>query len=119
MHESAFGTSRQFAATQHFGRFRSEPLYGSGFMSTRSGNATRLGGQQLFGGDAMCFFFSLIPATIWVVLGYFILFSCTKTQGAVKTFGHILAVWVFILAALFPVMGAFATLAGLCPIGAF
>jgi hypothetical protein len=36
----------------------------------------------------MCFFFSLIPATIWVVLGYFILFSCTKTQGAVKTFGH-------------------------------
>jgi hypothetical protein len=72
--------------------------------------------SAVFGGDAMCFFFSLVPGTIWVVLGYFILFSSTKTQGAVKMFGHILAVWVFILAALFPVMGAYVTLAGLCPI---
>ena len=63
----------------------------------------------------MCFFFSFIPATIWVVLGYFILFSSTKTEGAVKTFGHILAVWAFILAALFPLIGAYVTLAGLCP----
>lgn len=66
----------------------------------------------------MCFFFSLIPATIWVVLGYFILFSSTKTQGAVERFGRILAFWVFIIAALFPVMGAYATFAGLCPIEA-
>jgi hypothetical protein len=34
------GTSRQFAATQQFGRFRSEaditePLFRTGFMSTR------------------------------------------------------------------------------------
>ena len=36
----------------------------------------------------MCFFFSLIPATIWVVLGYFILYSSTKTQGTVQRFGH-------------------------------
>jgi hypothetical protein len=28
----------------------------------------------------MYFFFSLIPATLAVVLGYFILFSSTKTQ---------------------------------------
>jgi hypothetical protein len=34
----------------------------------------------------MCFFFSLIPATICVVLGYFVLFSSTKTQGAVQMF---------------------------------
>jgi hypothetical protein len=32
----------------------------------------------------MCFFISLIPATIWVVLGYFILFSSNKTVGAVQ-----------------------------------
>jgi hypothetical protein len=64
----------------------------------------------------MCFFFSLIPATIWVVLGYFVLFSSTRTQGAVQMFGQILAVWLFILAAVFPVMGAYVTLAGLCPI---
>jgi hypothetical protein len=60
----------------------------------------------------MYFFFSLLPATVLVILGYFVLFSSTKTQGAVKTFGQILAIWVFILAALFPVAGAYATYAG-------
>jgi hypothetical protein len=63
----------------------------------------------------MCFFFSLIPATIWVVLGYFILFSSTKTQGGVQMFGQILAFWVFIIAAVFPIIGAYVTFAGLCP----
>ena len=38
----------------------------------------------------MCFFFSLIPATIWVVLSYFILYSSTKTQGALQRFGYFL-----------------------------
>jgi hypothetical protein len=66
----------------------------------------------------MYFFFSLIPATLWVVLGYFILFSSTKTQGGVKTFGRILAIWVFVLAAVFPVAGAYATYAGLSPVEA-
>jgi hypothetical protein len=63
----------------------------------------------------MCFFFSLIPATLWAVLGYFVLFSCTKTQGTVQRFGYILACWVFIIAACFPLMGAYVSLAGLCP----
>lgn len=63
----------------------------------------------------MCFFISLIPATIWVALGYFILFSSTKTQGAVQSFGYFLAIWVFIIAAFFPLMGAYVTLADLCP----
>jgi hypothetical protein len=66
----------------------------------------------------MCFFFSLIPATFWVVVGYFILFSCRKTEGGVKLFGQILAIWVFVIAALLPVMGAYVTFAGLCPIEA-
>jgi hypothetical protein len=61
------------------------------------------------------FFFSLVPATIWLVLGYFILFSSTKVEGAMQRFGHYLAIWVFIIAAFFPVMGAYVTLAGLCP----
>jgi hypothetical protein len=60
----------------------------------------------------------LILATIWVVLSYFVLFSSTKTQGAVQMFGQILAVWLFILAAAFLVMGAYVTFAGLCPIEA-
>jgi hypothetical protein len=66
----------------------------------------------------MYFFFSLIPTTLAVTLGYFILFSSTKTQGAVKTLGQILAVWIFIVAAVFPVAGAYATYAGFSPIDA-
>jgi hypothetical protein len=72
--------------------------------------------SAFWGGDAMCFLFSFIPATLCVVLGYFILFSSTKAQGAVQMFGQILAFWVFILAAFFPVMGTYVTFAGLCPI---
>ena len=60
----------------------------------------------------MYLFFSLFPATILVVVGYFVLFSSTKTGGAVKTFGQILATWIFILAAILPVAGAYATYAG-------
>lgn len=65
----------------------------------------------------MYFFFSLIPATLAVVLGYFILFSSSKAQGAVKTLGRILAVWVFVLAALFPAAGGYVTYADLSPMG--
>lgn len=65
----------------------------------------------------MFFFLSLIPATLALVLGYFILFSSTKTQGTVKTFGRILAVWVFVLAALLPVAGGYATYADLPSLG--
>jgi hypothetical protein len=57
----------------------------------------------------------LIPATVWVVVGYFILFSSAKIQGLVKTFGQILSVWVFIVAAFFPMAGAYVTFTGLCP----
>ena len=61
----------------------------------------------------MYVFFSLIPATFAVVLGYFILFSSTKAQGAVKTFARLLAAWVFVFAAAAPLAGAYATYAGL------
>ena len=63
----------------------------------------------------MCFFFSFLPATIWVVVGYFVLLSSTRTEGTIQIFGRGLAIWVFIIAALFPVMGAYVTLTGLCP----
>jgi hypothetical protein len=52
------------------------------------------------------------------VVGYFILFSSTKTEGSVQLFGRILAIWVFVIAAFFPVIGAYVTLSGLCPIEA-
>ncbi len=65
----------------------------------------------------MCFIFSLIPATIFAVIGYFVLFSSTKAEGAVQKFGQILAIWVFIVALFIPIMGLYVTLSGLCPIG--
>ncbi len=65
----------------------------------------------------MYIFFSVIPATFLVVVGYFVLFSSTKAAGAVKTFGRILAIWLFILAAIFLVAGAYATYAGFPSIG--
>ena len=65
----------------------------------------------------MYFYFSLIPATFAFALGYFILFSSSRAQGAVKVLGRILAVWVFVLAALFPAAGGYVTYADLSPVG--
>jgi hypothetical protein len=64
----------------------------------------------------MCFVISLIPATVWVMVGYLVLFTSTKADGAVRTFGRGLAIWLFIIAAFIPLVGAYVTIAGLCPI---
>ena len=64
----------------------------------------------------MCFFFSLIPATFWLVVGFFVLFTSTKTEGTLRKFGKILAIWIFIIALLFPICGAYVTLSGNCPL---
>jgi hypothetical protein len=64
----------------------------------------------------MCFFFSFIPATLWVVIGFFVLFASTKAEGAIQKFGQILAIWIFIIAAFLPAAGAYVTFADLCPI---
>jgi len=64
----------------------------------------------------MCFAFSLIPATFWLVIGYFVLFVSGRAEGGVRTFGRILALWIFLIAALIPLMGAYVTLSGLCPL---
>ena len=64
----------------------------------------------------MCFFFSLIPATFWLVVGFFVLYTSTKTEGTLQKFAKILAIWIFIIALLFPVCGAYVTLSGNCPI---
>ena len=64
----------------------------------------------------MCFFFSLIPATIFVTIGYSVLFSAGKTEGGVSRFGQILAIWFFVIALIPPIAGAYASLSGSCPI---
>jgi hypothetical protein len=63
----------------------------------------------------MCFFFSLIPATVFTTVGYFVLFASTKAEGTTKKFGHILAIWIFIIATFPLIMGAYVTFSGLCP----
>ena len=66
----------------------------------------------------MCFFVSFIPATFWLVIGYFVLFSSTKADGSVKTFGRGLAMWAFIIAGFIVLAGAYITLTGLCSMDA-
>ena len=63
----------------------------------------------------MCFLFSLLPATFWIVIGYFVLFSSSKAEDRIRTFGRVLAIWIFVIAAIFLIAGAYVTLAGLCP----
>ena len=63
----------------------------------------------------MCFIFSLVPATIFTVIGYFVLFSSKKVEGTIGKFGRILAIWIFFIASFFPICGAYVTISGKCP----
>ncbi len=66
----------------------------------------------------MCFFFSLIPATAWLVVGFFVLFASARAEGGLQTFGKILAIWAIIIASLFPIGGAYVSVTGHCPMQA-
>ena len=63
----------------------------------------------------MCFWFSLIPFTFWVTVGYFVLFSSRKSEGGIRAFGTILSVWIFLLAIGFIICGIYMTSSGHCP----
>ncbi len=63
----------------------------------------------------MCFFVSLMPATILVVIGYFVLYLSTKAEEVVHKIGRGLAIWIFFVALLFPMMGAYVMISGQCP----
>ncbi len=66
----------------------------------------------------MCFVISLIPATLWVVLGYFVLFSASKVDSSgIRVFGQILAIWLFVIGAAIVIGAGYITLAGLCRFG--
>lgn len=64
----------------------------------------------------MCFVFAFMPATFWVVVGYFVLFSSSKADGRIRTFGRALAIWIFVIAGCVLIGGAYITLAGFCPV---
>ena len=57
-----------------------------------------------------------MPATFWLVVGYFVLFSSTKAEGGVKTFGTVLAIWIFVITAFIPIAGAYVAFSDLCPL---
>ena len=64
----------------------------------------------------MCFFFSLIPATFWLVAAYIVLILSSRTEGQMQKYGRLLAIWVFVIAVFFPIMGLVVTFTDLCPI---
>ena len=66
----------------------------------------------------MCFIVSFFPATFWAVIGFLVLLAASKADGRLKTFGHVLGIWVCVLAVLIPLGGLFVSVAGLCPIEA-
>jgi hypothetical protein len=57
--------------------------------------------------------FSLIPATAFLVIGYFVLYASARTEGALKPFGRYLAIWLFILAGLVVLGGLLAPVIGM------
>ena len=67
----------------------------------------------------MCFFFSLVPATFWLVIGYLVLYLSTRFEGATKTFGRGLATWAFIISGLIVLTGAYVAMSGSCPMDAW
>lgn len=64
----------------------------------------------------MCFFLSFVPLTVWLIIGYFVLFSSSKSDGGIRIFGRGLAIWIFVITAFIPIAAGYVTLAGLCPI---
>jgi len=56
----------------------------------------------------MLFLVALIPATGLTVAGYVALFLSHRSEGSLKTFGHYLGIWAFVLAGLVVLGGMFA-----------
>ncbi len=69
------------------------------------------------GGVKMCLILSFVPATLFLAIGYLVLVSSAKAEGARRRFGEILAIWVFIVALIIPIIGVLITLSGKCPLG--
>ena len=62
----------------------------------------------------MCFFISLLPATFWAIIGYFVLFTSTRAEGPLKTLGRLLGVWAFVISGFILLAGAYVSMTDLC-----
>lgn len=61
----------------------------------------------------MAFLFSLIPATAFVVVGDFVLYTSARVDGGLRQFGKYLAVWIFVVAGASLLGGLLASTVGL------
>lgn len=64
----------------------------------------------------MCFVLSFIGATVFAVVGFFVLAFAERLDGGLKRFGRVLAVWVFLIALYIPCLAGYVTFSGNCPI---
>ena len=70
--------------------------------------------QEVF---AMCFFISLIPATVLTALAYCVLFAANNSKGTFQKLGKILSIWVLAIAFFILLVGAYLTFTSQCPMG--
>lgn len=61
----------------------------------------------------MVFFLSLIPATTLIVIGYFVLYTSVRSEGALRRFGQYLSIWIFFLAGVVVLGGLLSTSLGI------
>ena len=60
----------------------------------------------------MIYFLALIPATMFMVAGYFVAYLSLRSEGTFKTFGRYLSFWAFTLAGLVILAAIFAAAHG-------
>ncbi len=68
-------------------------------------------------GELVCFLFSFVPGTVFLVLAFFVVISSTRAEGTMRRLGQVLAIWLLVVALFFPACGLYVTVSGLCPMG--
>jgi heme/copper-type cytochrome/quinol oxidase subunit 2 len=63
----------------------------------------------------MCLLFSFVPASVFMMLSYFVWYAAGTAQGNRQQFGNYLAIWLLIVAVAFIACGAYVTFTGVCP----
>jgi hypothetical protein len=67
----------------------------------------------------MLFIISLLPATIFVVVAYFILYTAVRAEGGIKRFGQYLGIWVLLFAGGSVLGGLLGSTVGIPGLGGF
>lgn len=67
----------------------------------------------------MLFAVSLLLATIFIVVGYFVLFASTRAEGGIKRFGQGLGIWIIFLASVTVLGGLYGSTVGIPGLSGF